>query len=288
MDKRRPPASRRPAQRSNPFSPPRLPFGLVRLVLGSILATAGAMKLYEPGFEAQDESAPALLLMAFAEFEVLGGLWMVIGLDPERTRRWSAAAFAGLALASLSQALAGKCSCGCFGSLAISPWFALVFDLIAVAALLGSRPPADPEMAPLASPRNLLGSGMLALAVGIGGWRQADLVTVAGTATVDGQPLGEATLTFTGESGQLVLRTDHEGRFRLPLVRPGQYAVSAPGRVVARPVAQPERAAKGRGKKGARRPEPRGPASNPAGVGDPPLSWVEIPKCSRSDLIIQL
>ena len=57
----------------------------------------------------------------------------------------------------------------------------------------------------------------------------ADLVTVAGQATTDGRPLEEATLTFTGESGQITLRTDRDGGFRLPLVRPGLYAVSAPG-----------------------------------------------------------
>jgi uncharacterized membrane protein YphA (DoxX/SURF4 family) len=159
MDKRRPSASKRPGQRPSPSPPRRLPFGLVRLVLGLVLAVAGAMKLYELGFEAQDESTPTLLLMVFAAFEFLGGLGMIFGLDPERTRRWSAAAFAGLALASLFQALAGKCTCGCFGSLSISAWVALVLDLLAVAALLGSRPPADPAMAPFASPMNLLGLG---------------------------------------------------------------------------------------------------------------------------------
>jgi hypothetical protein len=130
---------------------------------------------------------------------------------------------------------------------------------------------------------------MLALVVGIGGWRQADLVTVAGTATADGHPLQEAALMFTGDSGRLVLRTDHDGRFRLPLVRPGQYAVSAPGRVAPQPVAAPTPPAKGRAKtKGARRSDQPGPAPITTSSGDPSLLWIEIPRCSRSDLMITL
>lgn len=289
MDKRRPPAAKRPGKGASPLPPKRIPFWLVRLSLGSVLIVAGALKLYDLAFEAQDESSPTLLLMVFAEFEYLGGLWMLCGFVPEQARRWSAAAFAGLALASLFQALAGKCSCGCFGSLSISPWFAFIFDLLAVAALLGSRPPAGSEATSFASPMPLLGMAVLALVVGIGGWGQADLVSVAGTATADGRPLEEATLTFTGESGRIDLRTDHDGRFRLRFVRPGQYAVSAPGRVITRPVVQPEPAARGRGKKtDRRRSEQHGPAPNLTGVADPTLFWIEIPRCSQSDLIIKL
>ncbi len=167
-------------------------------------------------------------LMVFAEAEFLGGLWMLLGLEPERTRRWSAAAFAGLAVASLFQAVAGKCSCGCFGSLPISPWFAWFFDLVAVAALLGSRPLAGLEATVFASPMHLLGMAILVLVVGIGGWGQADLVSVAGTASADGRPLEEATLTFTGESGRIDLVTDYDGRFHLPFVRPASMPCRYP------------------------------------------------------------
>jgi hypothetical protein len=289
VDQRRPTAAKRPGKGASPPPPKRVPFWLVRLLLGSVLVAAGAIKLYELGFEAQDQSTQTLLLMVFAEFEFLSGLWLLLGLKPEQTRRWTAAAFAGLALASLFQGLAGKCTCGCFGSLPISPWIALFFDLLAVAALLGSRPPAGSDSASFASPMPLVGMAILALVVGIGGWGQADLVSVAGSATADCHPLEEATLTFTGESGRIDLRTDQDGRFRLPFVRPGQYAVSAPGRVVTRPVAQPQPAAKGRGKKkDTRQSERRGPAPNLTGVADPGLLWIEIPKCSQSDLVLKL
>ncbi len=71
-------------------------------------------------------------------------------------------------------------------------------------------------------------------------------------------------------------------------MRPGKYAVSAPGRVVTRPVAQPQPSAKGRGKKkDARQSEQRGQAPNLTGVADPALLWIEILKCSQSDLVIK-
>jgi hypothetical protein len=122
-----------------------IPFWLVRSVLGLVLVVAGALKLYELAFEAQDESTPTTLLMVFAKAEILGGLWIVVGADPIQTRRWALAAFVGLALASLLQALAGKCSCGCFGTLSVNPWLVLVFDLTGVGSLLGSRPRGDPD-----------------------------------------------------------------------------------------------------------------------------------------------
>jgi hypothetical protein len=288
VDKRRPPSPKRPGRAPSPPPPGGIPFWLVRTFLGSVLIAAGAIKFYELNFESYDESTSTLLLLVFAEVELLGGLGMVIGFDPELTRRWSAAAFAGLAISSLFQALAGKCSCACFGSLSINPWLTLVLDLLAVAAILGSRRPAGSEATPLAWAPRLLGPGILALAIGIGGWGQADLVTVAGTATADGHPLEEAALTFTGVSGQIALRTDHDGHFRLPLVRPGQYAVSAPGRVVTRTIEKPEPADKGRGKKEARRSDQRsGPPPSP-GAGEPLLLWIEVPTCSQSDLLIKL
>jgi hypothetical protein len=214
---------------------------------------------------------------------------MIIGFEPGQTRKWGVAAFVGLAFASLFQALAGKCTCGCFGSLPISPWFALCFDVLAVAALLVSGPLAGSESASFPPPMPLAGMAILALVVGIGGWGQADLVSVAGTATADGQPLEEDALTFIGESGRIDLRMDHDGRFRLPFVRPGPYAVSAPGRVVTRLVAQPQPAVKERGKKkDMRQSEQRGQAPNLTGVAEPALLWIEIPKCPRSDLVIKL
>lgn len=284
MDKRRlSPSKNRGKDRTT--APTRgIPFWVVRSVLGLVLMVAGALKLYELAFEGLDESNLTLLLIGFSEAELLGGIWMVGGFDPERTRWWAVAAFAGLAISSYFQARAGKCSCVCFGSLSVNPWFVLFFDVAAVAALLGSRPCSGTEGWHPADRLHFLGLGILALAIGTVGWRQADLVTVAGMATAGGRPLEEASLTFTGGSGKIVLRTDHDGNFRLPLVRPGLYAVSGPARESAsmfRSGHADERLARKTTQRPRRQPAPQ---TNPSPANSP--LWVEISNCSEFGKII--
>ena len=284
MDQRKPPTSKRPERRQDTAPVLVIPPRLVHSALGAILIAAGTFKLYESAFVAQDEGAATLLLAIFAEAELLGGIWLVGGFAPEQTHLWALAAFAGLTASSLFRGLAGRCSCGCFGAFAINPWAVLVFDLAAVSALLAWRPPADPAATP-AHPARLLGLVLLAMAIGAAGWRQADLVTVAGTVTADGRPLEEATLEFTGDSGKIVLRTDHDGNFRLPLVRPGLYSVYAPGRVAVVPIPRNEPINRRPRKKEAQRSRHQfSPYYQP--VDREPLIWLEISKCSEHDKII--
>jgi hypothetical protein len=281
-----PSKSRKPAKRSSTGAPGPIPFWLVQLVLGLVLIAAGVLKFHQILFQAQDESTQTQLLMVFAEVEILGGVWMAGMFSPERTRWWFAAVFMGLACSSLFQALAGKCSCGCFGSLSINPWLVLVFDLAAVAALIWSRPPGKSRTGFPANPLHWAGLGAVAILVVVAGWRQADLVTVAGTATLDGRALEDATLTFTGESGKIDLRTDHEGHFQLPVVRPGLYAVSAPGRLSVPPTS-PEVASR-KAVKGTTQRSKQQPASATQTIGSEAVLWVEIPACSEYDKLIKL
>jgi uncharacterized membrane protein YphA (DoxX/SURF4 family) len=280
-------ASRRPlvaksSGKGRVAGPPRgIPFWLVRSLLGPVLVAAGALKLFELAFEAIDQSAPTLLLIIFAEAEFVGGSWILAGFGRERMRRWAAAAFVGLAISSLFQALVGKCFYGCFGSLSINPWIVLAFDLAAVAALLGSRPLTYLTDNPTTRAPRLLGLGAISVFIGVLGWHQADLVTVAGTVTVDGRPLHEAILIFTGDSGRIILRTDQDGKFRLPLVRPGLYAVSAPARVSAtlpmrdQPGPRPKLKTARRSRLDTTRPYHSG--------GVEPIFWLEISKCPEHD-----
>ncbi len=264
-----------PAQRRG------VPYGPVRVLLGLLLLVAGALKLYQLGFEAEDDGDGALLLMLFAEVELLFGAWLVSGIDAARTRPWAAAAFLGLAASSFFQITAGKCSCGCFGGLSVHPGFALTLDLAATAAILFARWSAPTAWKELLTPVRLAGFAGLALAIAVIGWRQADLVTLTGIATADGRPLQDAELVFTGPSGRLDLHTDHDGRFRLALVRPGRYALSNPGRV-AEPPPQPA--------KKAGRPSAKS-RSKAAGFMPPPadaVHWIEIPACSENDRSIEL
>jgi hypothetical protein len=285
VDTKKVTTSKNPGKRQTDAPPPAVAFRLVHFFLGAVLIAAGSLKLYQLAFETQDESLVALFLMVFAEAELLGGAWLVGGFDPVRTHPWIVATFAGLAASSLFQAMGGKCSCGCFGGLTIHPRVVLVFDLAAIAALLAWRPPAT-ETILFVHPVRLLGYGLFAAFIGVVGWRQADLVTVAGRVTADGRPLEETTVTFTGDSGQIVLRTDRDGNFRLPFVRPGFYAVSTPGRVVPGPITKPERVGRVQGKKkGARRSEQR--SAGPSPSGDKSLLWIEVPNCSEYDKIIK-
>ena len=224
---RRPDANRGKRPTRAPEASARL--RLVHRFLGVVLIAAGAVKLYDFATETKDESAVSMVFMTFAEAELLGGLWLVAGLDPLKAHPWAVAAFGGFGAISLVQVLAGKCSCGCFGSLTVSPWFALVFDLAAIAALLMCHPFIDVEAMSSDNPGRLIGLALVPLIIAIAGWQQSTLVTVAGTATVGDKPLEEVSLTFHGGSGPLVVRTTEEGEFYLPCVRPGRYTVSRAG-----------------------------------------------------------
>ncbi len=286
MDKRKPLTSKRPERRRDTAPVLVIPPRLVHSALGAVLIAAGTIKLYEFAFVSQDEGATTLLLAAFAEAELLGGIWLVAGFDAARTHWWALAAFSGLATAGLFQALAGKCSCGCFGSLTISPWLALVFDLAAVAALLAWRPPVDPKERSSVHSLHVIGMVFVAALIGVVGRRQADLVTVAGTATAGGRPLGEATLTLTGPSGRKVARTSQDGAFHLPFVRPGRYAVSLTGGDSISTVRSKEVGQSLRKKKKTTRRSRQQPPS-PLLEIDGLVTWIHLGECSEYDKIIE-
>ena len=180
MDKRTPSRSKKLA--GSRASTPRfgIPSWIVRSSLGLVLIVAGALKLYQLALESQDESMPALFLILFAEAELLGGIWMLSGVDAEKTRKWAVAAFAGLAISSLIQAFAGKCSCGCFGAIAVNPWSAAVFDLGAIALLLLSWPRATSGATTTRSRWLYVGLVSFSLVVTAGGWSQSTTVQPGG------------------------------------------------------------------------------------------------------------
>jgi hypothetical protein len=74
------------------------------------------------------------------EAELLLGLWLLSGLWV-RAARWTAlVAFHIFFTVSLSQALAGQESCGCFGSVPVDPRWTAALDLLAILALWRWRP----------------------------------------------------------------------------------------------------------------------------------------------------
>lgn len=198
----------------------------IQAVLGLVLVVAGALKFYAfvVADGGDDLATPWLALLSEAEF--FAGIWLVSGRHAPRTRPWAIAIFAGLWVTSLCRVLTGRCSCGCFGDVAVSPWYVLVFDTIALAVLLKWQPPRDrpAEISPGALRK--IGMALTTLVIVGDGFLQPDSVTAAGTARFRGKPLADTPLVFRGNSLEFRVRTDERGRFRLPPVRPGQYSVS--------------------------------------------------------------
>ena len=216
--------------------------------LGLVLVVAGVLKLGASGLGSGQADVLTWLTVAFSTVEVLGGLWLLSGLELEATRPWAVAAFVGFWAVSAFQAVTGKCSCGCLGSLTVSPWLALLFDLAAVVALLRCDPAAEPSGVLSGSPSRVIALASLALfTMGVGGCQQSAVVP-EGVATLSGRPLQDAELIVADEpvrstepstdpgkaavpvvpipSFKATVRTDSEGHFRLPTILPGLYSVT--------------------------------------------------------------
>jgi Protein of unknown function (DUF1573) len=143
--------------------------------LGALLLLAAALKAH--GLAVAPVSAMGWLSapwsqVALIEAEVLLGLCLLTGVAPLGS--WTAAcvAFTAFAAISLYQALIGRASCGCFGRLALNPWYAFGIDVAALAALAPSPPdlrplwrePRTALLRPLGIATGWLAGGMLAFA----------------------------------------------------------------------------------------------------------------------------
>lgn len=115
----------------------------VSIVLGMLLLGAAGLKthalLTDPSPGMSLFSSPRWQI-AFIELEVVLGLWLLSGFSSAGA--WAAAVgvFSLLAGVSFYLAILGKPSCGCFGKVAVNPWYTWAGDLIALAALWYWRP----------------------------------------------------------------------------------------------------------------------------------------------------
>lgn len=118
---------------------------VVRVGLGVLLVAAAGLKLYGLGVSAVPRvgwfSQPWVQLAA-AEWELVLGAWLLSGVAPRLS--WVAALVTFAAFAAVSGYLGwvGVASCGCFGAVEASPWWAFGVDVAAVALPVASRPPA--------------------------------------------------------------------------------------------------------------------------------------------------
>jgi len=136
-----------------PLCNPRItPYDAVCIVLGLILLTAAALKGHQLATEPVAETSlfsSRWLLIGVVEFELFFGLWLLSGLYPRRTRQAALVCFSAFACVSFYKALSGEATCGCFGRVPVNPWYTLLLDLAAVAALLLCRPARRAETSPL-------------------------------------------------------------------------------------------------------------------------------------------
>ena len=119
-------------------------YDVIRIALGLLLLVAAGLKGHQLATEPVAETGlltSRWFLIAAVEFELVFGLWLLLGLYPRRTWQVALLCFGGFACVSLSKALSGDSSCGCFGKVPVNPWYTLLLDLAAVAALLYRRPP---------------------------------------------------------------------------------------------------------------------------------------------------
>ena len=127
-------------------------YDVVRIVLGLILLTAAALKGHQLATEPVAETSlftSRWFLIGVVEFELFFGLWLLSGLYPRRTWQAALVCFSAFACVSLYKALSGEASCGCFGRVPVNPWYTLVLDLAAVAALTSRRPARRAATSPL-------------------------------------------------------------------------------------------------------------------------------------------
>lgn len=116
---------------------------LVRIAVAGLLLTASALKCWQLATEPIIGTSlldSRWLLMATVEFELLFGLWLLANIWAKPTWAAALACFGLFTCVSVCKAISGHASCGCFGHVAVNPWYTGMLDLGVVVSLLRWRP----------------------------------------------------------------------------------------------------------------------------------------------------
>lgn len=142
-------------------------YAIVSRILGLVLIAAGALKGQEllQGFAGTDSRLDHAATIGIVLFELLFGLWLVLGLWPRVSWWLAAGCFVAFLKVALDRAVEGKSSCGCFGRVAIPPWYTVAFDGAAVLALACSYPLGAAPVAPRQVRRRAAVLGVVGLAL---------------------------------------------------------------------------------------------------------------------------
>jgi hypothetical protein len=118
-------------------------FTVLRIALGGLLIAAAGLKLYGLSVSAIPRvgwfSQPSVQLAA-VEWELILGLWILSGSYPRMAWLAALGTFAAFAAASGYLGWIGVASCGCFGVIDASPWWAFGVDVTVIGLLLVCRP----------------------------------------------------------------------------------------------------------------------------------------------------
>jgi hypothetical protein len=121
----------------------RLSYSLVSRCLGLLLLAAAGLKLnglaVDPVGRMGLFTLPAFQI-AVVEFELFLAVWLLWGRLPLGSWATALGVFTIFAGVSAYQGWIGRASCGCFGQLSVSPWYAFGIDVAVLLALLLGRP----------------------------------------------------------------------------------------------------------------------------------------------------
>ena len=78
--------------------------------------------------------------MATVEFEFFFGLWLLANLWAKPTWAAALACFGLFTCVSVCKAISGHATCGCFGRVAVNPWYTGTLDVAVILSLLRWRP----------------------------------------------------------------------------------------------------------------------------------------------------
>lgn len=123
----------------------------VQFVLALVLLVAAGLKSYQLATEPSISPSSRLLDAIVVQIEVTLGCWLLSGWKRLLAWRIALVWFALLAIVSISRAILGSESCGCFGRIPVSPWLTSAFNIVAIAALVRWQPKGSSIEAVVAS-----------------------------------------------------------------------------------------------------------------------------------------
>jgi hypothetical protein len=123
-----------------------LSYSIVSRSLGILLLAAAGLKLnglaVDPVGRMGLFTLPAFQI-AVVEFEIFLAVWLLWGRLPLGSWATALGVFTAFAAVSAYQGWIGRASCGCFGKLSVSPWYAFGIDVGVLLALMLGRPDLD-------------------------------------------------------------------------------------------------------------------------------------------------